>query len=135
MASKVILVTGGRYFNLKEDVAEVLGQIHAKFGIAELHEGGATGADHLCKMWALMNNIPVFTHEADWKLYGNRAGSIRNARMLRHAKPDLVVAFPGGNGTTDMVNRAVREKVPTMIGRFVNGNENMVGSWSMHSNG
>lgn len=29
-----------------------------------------------------------------------------NAAMLAHAKPDLVVAFPGARGTADMVRRA-----------------------------
>ena len=33
------------------------------------------------------------------------AGPVRNARMLVE-KPDLVIAFPGGPGTADMVRRA-----------------------------
>ena len=35
--------------------------------------------------------------------HGNAAGPIRNQRMLDHGKPDIVVAFPGGSGTADMV--------------------------------
>ena len=34
------------------------------------------------------------------------AGPERNARMLAEGRPDLVVAFPGGTGTADMVRRA-----------------------------
>lgn len=130
MASKVVLVTGGRYFNLKDEVNATLSAVQRRGEILELHEGGATGADELGKLWALMNNIPVFTHEADWKLYGNRAGSIRNARMLRHAKPDLVVAFPGGNGTQDMVKRARAEGVKVLYGRFLDKGEQHVG-WEL----
>ena len=34
------------------------------------------------------------------------AGHIRNQVMLDKGKPDVVVAFPGGRGTADMVRRA-----------------------------
>jgi hypothetical protein len=38
---------------------------------------------------------------------GKAAGSIRNQRMLDAEKHiDVVVAFPGGRGTADMVRRA-----------------------------
>lgn len=43
---------------------------------------------------------------ADWVTLGKAAGPIRNQQMLDEAKPDWVVAFPGGNGTADMVRRA-----------------------------
>ena len=42
---------------------------------------------------------------------GKRAGPLRNQRMLDEGKPDLVVAFPGGGGTKDMVRRAVKAGV------------------------
>jgi ABC-type Fe3+-hydroxamate transport system substrate-binding protein len=37
--------------------------------------------------------------------YGPSAGPIRNGRMLEY-KPDLVIAFPGGRGTANMVKQA-----------------------------
>jgi hypothetical protein len=42
---------------------------------------------------------------ADWKRHGKSAGPLRNQEML-DAAPDLVIAFPGGRGTADMVRRA-----------------------------
>jgi len=47
----------------------------------------------------------VTTFDADWKL-GKKAGPLRNQRMIDEGRPDLVVAFPGGKGTADMVRRA-----------------------------
>ena len=44
--------------------------------------------------------------EADWAKHGRKAGPIRNQRMIDEGRPDLVVAFPGGTGTADMVERA-----------------------------
>ena len=45
-------------------------------------------------------------YPAPWKRFGPSAGGIRNQQMLDEGKPDLVVAFPGGKGTADMVRRA-----------------------------
>jgi hypothetical protein len=36
--------------------------------------------------------------------------------MLEDFRPDLVVAFPGGRGTADMVRRADGAEVPIMAG-------------------
>jgi predicted polyphosphate/ATP-dependent NAD kinase len=46
---------------------------------------------------------------------GKAAGIIRNQRMLDEGKPDLVIAFQGGDGTADMVRRANKSKIPTII--------------------
>jgi hypothetical protein len=42
-------------------------------------------------------------------MLGRRAGASRASRM--EGKPELVVAFPGGGGTKDMVRRAVKAGV------------------------
>jgi hypothetical protein len=51
-------------------------------------------------------DIPCSVYMADWDGLGRKAGPIRNQRMLDEGKPDLVIAFPGGRGTADMVRRA-----------------------------
>jgi len=43
---------------------------------------------------------------ANWAELGRKAGPIRNQQMLDEGKPNLVVAFPGGRGTADIVRRA-----------------------------
>jgi hypothetical protein len=48
----------------------------------------------------------VIRRRRDGRLYNAAAGGIRNQRMLDEEKPNLVVAFPGGNGTADMCRRA-----------------------------
>jgi hypothetical protein len=130
LKGKRILVTGGRYFNLADEVDRILRPIHLRDGIAEVGEGWATGADELCRLWALAHGIPVASYEANWKLLGNAAGSARNSRMLREFKPDLGVAFPGGEGTKDMVRKLLFAGVPTIIGRFSDATEKSV-SWKL----
>lgn len=45
--------------------------------------------------------------KADWNLYGKAAGAIRNTAMLDDHTPTLVVAFPDGKGTANMVRQAM----------------------------
>lgn len=120
---KRVLVTGGRYFNLADEVHRILHPIHLKHGIAELGEGWATGADELCRLWALAHRIPVASYEANWKLLGNYAGMARNTQMLKAFQPDLGVAFPGGRGTSDMTKKLLAAGVPTLVGAFTDSTE------------
>lgn len=100
-----VLVCGGRDYEDETRVGNVLDGIRYP-SIGEIIHGGAPGADTLANSYASINRLPVQIFRADWKRYGNRAGPIRNQRMLDEGKPDLVVAFPGGRGTADMVRRA-----------------------------
>lgn len=74
-------------------------------------EGGARGADTAARDWAIYNYAQSLTYKADWKKYPEAAGVIRNQQMLNEGKPDLIVAFPGGKGTTDMVRRAKKANI------------------------
>ena len=98
-----ILVCGGRSFKDKAWLEEVLGRFTGP-GLVVIH-GGAKGADSLAAQWA-KGHAEAVEFKADWVAYGTRAGIIRNQRMLDEGKPDLVIAFPGGRGTADMVRRA-----------------------------
>lgn len=51
------------------------------------------------------------THRADWATYGDSAGPRRNQEMVDSGL-DLLIAFPGGMGTADMVRRAKAAGVP-----------------------
>ncbi len=121
MASKRVLVTGGRDFLLPDVVHQVLNPIRLRFGIEELGHGGATGFDELCKLWALRYGIVTAEYECsklDWEVWGNRAGNMRNSHMLRQFKPDLCVAAPGGNGTADMRGKMIAAGIPTLVGTW-----------------
>lgn len=79
------------------------------------------GADYWAYRWATLCGVSCMTVEAHWhdletppvvrrigaggKPYNAAAGGIRNAKMLEEL-PELVLAFPGGPGTADMVQRA-----------------------------
>ena len=73
--------------------------------------GGAKGADSLAADWAAVNWAGYEEYRADWNKHGKAAGPIRNQKMLDEGKPDLVIAFQGGNGTNDMINRAKKADI------------------------
>lgn len=101
-----VLVCGGRDYSDSKRVHDVLTKLHVEAGIAALIEGGAHGADQLARLWANTSIVPVETFEADWENQGSFAGPARNFRMLTEGRPDIVIAFPGGRGTADMVKKA-----------------------------
>jgi hypothetical protein len=85
---------------------ETLDQLHRERRFRKVIDGAAPGADRLAHQWATARNIPTLRFRADWRMHGKAAGPIRNAQMLRDGKPDLVIAFPGGSGTEDMIRQA-----------------------------
>jgi hypothetical protein len=101
-----VLVCGGRDYADWQMVINTLANIRRTRGIRVLMHGGAPGADALADRWGRLANVAMEVYKADWKKHGRAAGPLRNERMLKTGKPDLVVAFPGGRGTADMVSRA-----------------------------
>jgi hypothetical protein len=101
-----VLVCGGRDYCDYEHVYFALHQLHADKGITAIIEGDAPGADYAAHRWAVANGIALESFLAEWGTYGKAAGPRRNQQMLDEGKPDIVVAFPGGRGTADMVRRA-----------------------------
>ena len=101
-----VLVCGGRDYQDAARVSQVLQIGHEKYKYSAVIEGGAKGADAWAAMWARSHGLPVVTFPADWGRDGKAAGPKRNQRMIDEGKPDMVIAFPGGRGTADMVRRA-----------------------------
>lgn len=117
METKVfrILVCGGvEWSNITMTEAVLDGyreQYHEKDKPIVIVQGGARGADYIAKAWAEKHGIPGETFKAEWNKYGRAAGPIRNSAMLE-TRPDLVIAFPGGRGTSDTVTKAVKLGIP-----------------------
>lgn len=106
-----VLVCGGRDYDDKDRVFDVLDKLHDEAGIDRIIEGGAKGADLFARWWADKRGVMRETYEADWENQGSFAGPARNKRMLEEGKPDTVIAFPGNRGTADMCKKARRAGV------------------------
>ncbi len=123
-----VLVCGGRDYANEKAVFTMLDATHKARGVAVVIHGAASGADSLAAKWADERHVPADPHPAQWddlshpdalirtrrdgKKYDARAGFRRNQEMA-DLHPSIVLAFPGGNGTVDMVRRA--SKVGALI--------------------
>lgn len=119
-----ILVCGGRFYHNADRVNAVLDAAVTRLGLTEICHGAATGADALAAAWAKARGVKATDFPADWSnldlpdalirtrhngtKYDAKAGGRRNQLMLETMEPTIVIAFPGGYGTTDMVTRAER---------------------------
>jgi hypothetical protein len=104
-----VLVCGGRDYVDVKRLQVVMDYLHELNDFDHLIHGAAIGADTLAGKWAKDHGVHVMSYEANWELHGNSAGPIRNTRMLVEGKPDLVVAFPGGKGTSNMMKQAINK--------------------------
>ncbi len=117
-----VLVTGGRDYTNRRFVWSSLDR-HLlsdprilRDGELVIIEGGAAGVDTLARQWVKYFkrivirpafDVSVITEPADWHAHGRAAGPIRNQKMLDEHEPDTLIAFPGGRGTNDMVERTL----------------------------
>jgi hypothetical protein len=107
-----VLVCGGRDYDDRDHIWNTLTAIPA---VTCIIHGCATGADSEAMIVAEALGIKHAPFRAEWQKYGKAAGPIRNQRMITEGKPDLVVAFPGGRGTADMVRRSRVAGIPVQI--------------------
>jgi hypothetical protein len=103
-----ILVCGGRDFKnqvLFNIVMEAMTPYRSSY-FCIIH-GHCRGADMMAQDWAVSRGQPFISMPANWDIYPDAAGTVRNKWMLDFGLPDLVIAFPGGNGTADMMRQAM----------------------------
>lgn len=105
-----VIVCGGRDYTDKSAVYRHLDQALAKHPDLVVIHGAARGADTLAGQWAEERGVPVEAFPASWGLHGKAAGHLRNQQML-DAGAQATIAFPGGAGTRDMVNRSLNRGI------------------------
>lgn len=109
-----VLICGGREFNDATFIHAELDRLHAQYHFNTVIEGDARGVDRIAGEWARARGVELVEFPADWTNEGRHAALIRNERMLREGKPDLVVAFPGGRGTWHTCSHAQKLGIPVV---------------------
>ncbi len=108
-----VLVCGSRTWS---DYGAVFNAVASLGKIDRMIEGDARGADAIGRRVAQALNIPCLTFFADWAVYGDAAGPIRNKRMLKEGKPDLILAFHDNlgesKGTANLISLAKKMGIP-----------------------
>jgi hypothetical protein len=102
-----VLVCGGRDCDDRDFVEKTLDRLLAARGPFErLIHGDARGVDRMAGKWARDHNVLEWDFLPEWHRVDTEDGLSRNQRMIEAGAPDLVVAFPGGAGTENMVELA-----------------------------
>jgi hypothetical protein len=102
-----VLVCGGRDCRDSAFVEKTLDRLLAARGPFErLIHGAARGVDRIAGKWARDRGVLEWEFLPEWHRADAREGLSRNLRMIVAGAPDLVVAFPGGLGTGNMVEQA-----------------------------
>ncbi len=107
-----LLITGGRDFDDVDAIRTALMDVFTTHIVDAVVVGDSRGVDRIAADFAKEMEYSVSIYKALWGKYGKSAGPRRNGFMLKHGEPTHVIAFPGGRGTADMVNRAVRAGLP-----------------------
>ena len=107
-----IIVCGGREYRDAQTIGMMLARFRPSRGEAVLVHGACRGADMTAAKVALAAGWTVEAHPAEVHIYGSpQAFHIRNQEMV-DAGADLLIAFPGGNGTADCTRRARKAEIP-----------------------
>jgi hypothetical protein len=101
-----VLVCGGLDYTDRAKLFVELDRLHAEYVFETVIAGGAGGVDALALEWAQAHGIATQVFNAKWGTLRHTAGQLRNARILAESRPDIVVAFPGGRRTANMVKQA-----------------------------
>lgn len=114
-----VLICGSRTFSDRHAIAVVVAAFQNDKDTVII-QGEAPGADSLAKHFADVYGVAHEDYKAEWKIYGKRAGYLRNVRMLEEGRPDVVWAFvdktlPESEGTAMMVDIARKAGVPTYV--------------------
>lgn len=114
---EVVLTTGGRKYEDRDRVFDVMDTIHQSREIDIVINGDCRqyrrrGADHFVRQWAYSRKVPYMSVPADFDRHGKAAGPIRNSQMFNYFDVREVVAFPGGRGTKDTIEKAKRKGIP-----------------------
>ena len=110
----ILIVCGGRDFCDVIFAKNCIEQAVTEFGLMKnatvIMSGGARGADTIALEWAYENEWNAMRVPAKWKSLGAPAGMERNlemlslaARMYSQGDRVVVLALPGGVGTSGMV--------------------------------
>lgn len=114
------IIAGGRDYTLTESDIKLLNSLINEIG--EVVTGGCpTGADKDAQTWSLFFGVPYKRFPADWDKHGNKAGPLRNSKMIAYAcgMDDMIpmlIAFPGGKGTEDITKKAIKRKMRIIYG-------------------
>jgi hypothetical protein len=103
-----VIVCGSREWTDRTLIHDTLAALTEHGRVVIVH-GAARGADRIADEEARALGFDVEPHPADWRRYGKRAGSIRNALMLSLGCSRVIAFWDGYSRGTEHMIRIARE--------------------------
>ncbi len=103
-----LLIGGSAHDDHRDLVRSELAHLHGGCRIGVLIHGGLGGVGAMAEDWARHAGVPVVRYPPNWVRHGKAAEARRNDFMIADARADMVVAFPGGSHTDDLIRRALQ---------------------------
>ncbi len=107
-----VIIAGGREFVPYKEHTQWLVENLLAIDPELVITGGAKGADAFGHSVATNLHIPAVEVIANWNKHGKAAGPIRNKAMALLG--DLLIVFPGGTGTQNMIDTMKKQKKPIL---------------------
>jgi hypothetical protein len=111
-----MIVCGSRDWEDRETIYKTLAEFPKDWTV--IH-GDCRGADRIAGAAAIHLGMTVEIYPAQWKIFGRKAGPIRNRQMLDEGKPDMVLAFhhdyKSSSGTKNMIKQASEQGLNTVL--------------------
>src|SRR5690606_2237775 len=104
----------GRRYHDTATIRRVLEEYHQPPPPTLVHGGAPRADSEAAYVAAYLLDWPVEAHPADWQRHARAAGRTRTQQTVDSAA-DLVIAFPGGGGTADLIRRARAAGIPVRV--------------------
>ncbi|SFT93279.1 Protein of unknown function [Kosakonia arachidis] len=101
-----VLICSGRFYADIHTLTRILDLYTRTQTIDVLIHGGHHALGRAIETWARDKDIHIIRYPANWALHGKYAETRRNLFMLEDSRPDVLLAFPGGEDTAECIKMA-----------------------------
>lgn len=101
-----VLICAGRFYADTKNMARILDLYSQSHPIKVVIHSGHQSSGGVIESWAREADVHVVRYPANWAMHGKYAEIRRNLFMLEDSKPDVILAFPGGEDTADCIRQA-----------------------------
>lgn len=108
-----VVIAGSRSITDYSAVCQAIAD--SGFEITEVISGCANGVDSMGERWALEHDIRIARLPAEWRIYGRRAGMVRNRWMGEIGEALVAIWDNKSRGTADMIYVMERLRKPVFV--------------------
>ena len=113
-----LLICGGRHFDNAARIEAELSALHVASFISVIIHGGLPGIGGAAEAWARRNKVHVIRYPANFSL-GKSGDATRDEFMLADSRAEMLLVFPGGRRTAELLREARRKLVPVMLAQGI----------------